>query len=85
MPDITVTLTDAQHKALTTVAIPQDWADNALQVRADAAIDEIVASYTTRALDEGVSIPSTRALIVDDAIERGWATVVSSSGSSDTE
>jgi len=74
MPDITITLTDAQMKGLEYAAIsPQDWADNALTERARIANDEIIKMYTNRALDEGVQIPATRELIVADAFTRGWA------------
>ena len=74
MPNITITLTDTQYKGLQYAALdPQDWADNALTNRARIANDEIILMYTTRALDEGVAIPSTRELIVADAFTRGWA------------
>ena len=44
MPDITVTLTDTEHKALEYAAVSiQDWADNALTNRARIAKDEIIA------------------------------------------
>lgn len=71
--DITVTLTDTEYKALQYIATNvQDWADNALKNRARIATDKIVSIYTERALDEGVSIPATRDLIVADAFTRGW-------------
>ena len=74
MPDITITLTDTQYKGLQYAAAdPQDWADNALTNRARIANDEIISMYTNRALDEGVTIPATRELIVADAFTRGWA------------
>ena len=74
MPDITITLTDTQLKGLQYAALdPQDWAENAVTNRARIANDEIVQMYTTRALDEGVQIPATRELIVEDAFTRGWA------------
>jgi hypothetical protein len=74
MPDITITLTDTQLKGLEYAALsPQDWAENAVTERARIANDEIIQMYTTRALDEGVQIPSTRELIVADAFTRGWA------------
>jgi hypothetical protein len=77
MPNITITLTDTQYKGLQYVAAdPQDWADNALTNRARIANDEIISMYTNRALDEGVSIPATRELIVADAFTRGWAKTV---------
>ena len=44
MPDITVTLTDTENKALEYAAASvQDWADNALKNRARIAKDEIIA------------------------------------------
>ena len=74
MPNVTITLTDTQYKGLQYAALdPQDWADNAVTNRARIANDEIVSMYTNRALDEGVSIPATRELIVADAFTRGWA------------
>lgn len=73
MTDITITITDTEYKALEYVAVsPQDWADNAVKARAISAINDIVQLYTTRALDEGVSIPATRELIVQDAYDREW-------------
>ena len=73
MPSITVTLTDSQYKGLQYAAVsPEDWAENALTVRAKSANDEIVKIYTERALDEGVQIPTTRDAIVADAFTRGW-------------
>ena len=74
MPDITITLTATQYKGLEYCAMsPQEWAENSLTNRARIATDEIVQMYTNRALDEGVSIPATRELIVADAFTRGWA------------
>lgn len=44
MPDITVTLTDTENKALEYAAVSvQDWADNAVKNRARIAKDEIIA------------------------------------------
>lgn len=74
MPDITITLTDTQLRGLQYAAVdPQDWAENAITNRARIANDEIIQMYTTRALDEGVQIPATRELIIEDAFTRGWA------------
>lgn len=73
MPNITITLTDTQMKGLEYAAVsPQEWAGNAVTERARIANDEIIQMYTTRALDEGVQIPATRELIVEDAFTRGW-------------
>ena len=44
MPDITVSLTDTENKAMEYAAVSvQDWADNALTNRARIAKDEIIA------------------------------------------
>ena len=73
MPDITVSITDTENKGMEYVAASvEDWVDNAVTNRARIAVDEIVKIYTDRALDEGVQIPATRALIVNDAFTRGW-------------
>lgn len=73
MPDITITLSEAQMKCLEYIAVsPQSWSENAITNRARQANDEIVQMYTNRALDEGISIPATRDEIVTDAFARGW-------------
>jgi len=44
MPDITVSLTDTENKAMEYAAVSvQDWADNAVTNRARIAADEIIA------------------------------------------
>lgn len=71
--DITISISNTEYTALEYVAMsPEEWTNNAVTERARLAIDKIVALYTTRALDEGVSIPSTREEIVADAYSRGW-------------
>ena len=73
MAEHTITLTDIEEKAFTYLSIDQiTWITDAFQNRALVAINEIVNIYTKRALDEGVQIPATRELIVDDAFTRGW-------------
>ena len=73
MVDFTITLTDTENKGMEYAASNvQDWIDNAATNRARIAVDEIVNLYTTKALDDGVAIPATRELIVDDAFARGW-------------
>jgi len=73
MVDFTITLTDTEKKGMEYAAANvQDWIDNAATNRARIAVDEIVNLYTTKALDDGVAIPATRELIVDDAFTRGW-------------
>lgn len=73
MPNITITLTDTQYKGLEYCAYsPEEWSENAITERARIAVDEIIKMYTNRALNEGVQIPATRELIVEDAFIRGW-------------
>lgn len=74
MPTITVEITAHQLKGLEySCNTPQDYAENLLINQARIANEEIIQMYTTRALDESVSIPATRELIVADAFTRGWA------------
>jgi hypothetical protein len=69
-----VTLTDTEKLALDKHFLsPQDLVDNIVVNQVRISTDEIISMYTTRALDEGVQIPSTRELIVADAFTRGWA------------
>lgn len=73
MKTITIEVTDTEYSAMEYAALsPNDWADNAVKNRARIAIDEIVQIYTSKALDEGVQIPTTRDEIVADAFARGW-------------
>ena len=70
---ITVSLNATEEQAMRYVAkSPQEWVDNVVKNRAKIAIDEIVALYTKRALDEGIQIPTTRGDIVKDAYAREW-------------
>ncbi len=69
----TVTLNPTEEQAMRYVTLsPQEWIDNVVKNRTRIAIDEIVALYTKRALDEGIQIPTTRGDIVTDAHVRGW-------------
>ena len=55
--DYTVTLTEAQRKALEYVALDaSEWINNAATARADNAIDEICAIYTNHKLDNNEAI-----------------------------
>jgi hypothetical protein len=73
MTTITIEITDTEYSAMEYAALsPEDWSDNAVKNRARIAIDEIVQLYTSKALDEGVQIPTTREEIVADAFARGW-------------
>tara|TARA_B100000287_G_C20363115_1_gene674654 strand:- start:18 stop:290 length:273 start_codon:yes stop_codon:yes gene_type:complete len=70
---ISIELSDSEYKALEYVNdTPESWSDNAVKNRIRIATDEIVALYTEKALDGGITIPSSRAEIIDDAYARGW-------------
>ena len=70
---ISIELSDTDYKVFEYVNdTPEAWSENAINNRIRIATDEIVALYTTKALDEGVTIPSARASIIDDAYSRGW-------------
>ena len=57
MPDITITLTDTENKALEYAAVSvQDWADNALTNRARIAKDEIIEKLVAHCNANGIAI-----------------------------
>lgn len=61
----TITLTDAENKALGVVARNQnDWIQNAVHERCRIAIDEIVAAEVQRKLTAGEPITGTKDDIV---------------------
>lgn len=63
----TITLTDAENKALAFVAVsPQDWIDNAVKERCRLAIEEIFQSEVQRMLaDPSITeIPADRDAVV---------------------
>ena len=72
----TITLSDAEDKALRVVAISaQDWIDNAVHERCRIAIDEIVNAEVQRKLAAGESITGSKddivmAAPVESAAER---------------
>jgi hypothetical protein len=76
MATYTITLSDAEDKALHTVAISaQDWIDNAVHERCRIAIDEIVNAEVQRKLAAGESITGSKddivmAADVESAVER---------------
>ena len=60
MPSYTVTLTDAEDKALSVVAISQqEWIDNAVKNRCRISKDEIVASEIKRIRESGGTVSGT--------------------------
>ena len=60
MPTYTITLTDADDKALSVVAVSQQsWIDNAVKNRCRQAKDDIVASEIKRIRESGGTISGT--------------------------
>ena len=76
MPSYTITLTDAEDKALSVIAVnKQEWIDNAVKNRCRISKDEIVASEIKRIRAEGGTISGTddeivMAATVETAAER---------------
>ena len=76
MTTYTITLSDAEDKALHVVAMSaQDWIDNAVHERCRIAIEEIVAAEVQRKLAAGESITGSKddivmAANVESAAER---------------
>ena len=65
MKNYTITLTDAQDKALSVVALDQqDWIENAVFERCRVAIEEVVNAEVQRKLAAGQSISGTKDEIV---------------------
>jgi hypothetical protein len=61
----TVTLSDAEHKALASVALsPEEWINNVVHERCRIAIEEIVAAEVQRKLAAGEPITGTKDDIV---------------------
>lgn len=69
MPDITITLTDDEMKALEYVAVdPVEWVTNFVKVRCAAAVDEIYQGEVARLVEEGSEhIPVDKAKVVREA------------------
>ena len=65
MATYTITLSDAEDKALGVVAFSQDgWIQNAVHERCRIAMEEIVAAEVQRLLGEGKSITGSKDDIV---------------------
>lgn len=65
--DITITLTEAEHKALAYVALdPQEWVQNAASARAHTAMEEIFQAEVQRMLSDPTvtEIPADREAVV---------------------
>jgi hypothetical protein len=73
MTEYTITLSDAEDKALSYAAFSQqDWIDNAVHERCRIAIDEIVKITVEKCLETGTPIPGSKDEMVDLAFEQGW-------------
>lgn len=69
----TVTLTDAENRALSAVAVSQqEWIDNAVHERCRIAIEEIVRITVEQCLTTGTPIPNSKDEMVALAFEHGW-------------
>jgi len=65
MATYTITLSDAEDKAIHVIALDaQDWIDKAVHERCRIAMEEIVASEVQRLLAEGKSITGSKDDIV---------------------
>lgn len=72
MPNITVSLTDTENKALEYAALSvQDWADNALKNRARIAVDEIVAALVAHCNENSIALAVGKDAQVAQAFELG--------------
>lgn len=70
MPDITVTLTDAESKAMTWVAADTaEWAENAVQVRAASAIEKITAILVAHCNANSITIATGEAAQIQQAFD----------------
>jgi hypothetical protein len=73
MSNYTITLTEAENKALSVVALSQDdWIQNAVHERCRIAIEEIVALTVQKCLETNTQIPGSKDAMVDLAFEQGW-------------
>lgn len=73
MTNYTITLSEAEDKALSYVAYSQqDWIDNAVHERCRIAIDEIVKITVEKCLQTGTPIPGSKDEMVDLAFAQGW-------------
>ena len=71
MPDITVSLTDTENKALEYAVNVQEWSDNALQNRARQAKDEIIEKLIAHCNENSIAIAVGESAQVDQAYDLG--------------
>lgn len=72
-----ITLTEAENKALSYVALSQlDWIKNVAKNRCRIAIDEIVKICVDKCLETNTQIPGSKDEMVLLAFEQGWVETV---------
>ena len=77
MTQYTITLTDAEDKALSCVALSQnDWIQNAVHERCRIAIEEIVVITVQKCLETGTAIPGSKDQMVELALAQAWIKTV---------
>jgi hypothetical protein len=73
MANYTITLTEAEDKALSHAALSQDdWIQNAVHERCRIAIEEIVTLTVQKCLDTNTTIPGSKDAMVELAFTKGW-------------
>jgi hypothetical protein len=73
MATYTVTLTDAQDKALSFAAQSQaNWIQNAVNARCQIAIDEIKSIALEKSIATNTALPTTEDAIIELAFTNGW-------------
>lgn len=71
--EYTITLTEAEDKALSYAAFSQqDWIDNAVHERCRVAIDEIVKICVEKCLENNIQIPNSKDEMVLLAFQQRW-------------
>ena len=83
MPDITISITDTEQKALETVMTDiNDWTDNAVTNRARIAKDEIISNLVAHCNANGITIATGEDAQVTQAYDLKVVEKASSTGPS---
>lgn len=73
MATYTITLSDAEDKALGVAAVSQqEWINNAVHERCRISMDEICQITVTNCLEQGIQIPGSKDEMVALAFAQGW-------------
>lgn len=71
--DYTVTLTQAENKALSWAAASQQaWIDNAVHERCRIAMEEIAKVCVDKCLETNTQVPGSKDAMVELAFAQGW-------------